>query len=149
MVVRPLERFLDDDISKLRAARDAYHAAKADHASAVRRYAQVSRKRETEESRFKASAVLYDVRRRYHVAALDYFQLLNKLRYDRKLSLVEPLLAFMHAHLLFFHLGYQVRRPPVPPHSQLTRCRAVRSISKKRPSAFSTRSRWNFSRRDS
>jgi hypothetical protein len=58
-------------------ARDRFWALDRAHTEGQDKYARVSRKKETEKSRFEANAELYQLRRERHAAALHYANELN------------------------------------------------------------------------
>lgn len=103
----PVNRFLQADLDEIVRMSQMYHIVSNEHEQSLGRYMKLSKKKDVEKTRQDCSEDLYAMRKKFHQTALHYFSSLNSLQYKRKVSLLEPLIGYMHAQKGFFAMGHE------------------------------------------
>jgi hypothetical protein len=91
-VVQPLCERVNSEIGRLQSERMAYQTAADEHKQALVKFGRMSKKKETEKSKFEGDGDLYLATKKYYITAVEYYSSLNVFRYSHFSDFLDPIL---------------------------------------------------------
>ncbi|XP_023653902.1 arf-GAP with coiled-coil, ANK repeat and PH domain-containing protein 2-like isoform X1 [Paramormyrops kingsleyae] len=101
-----LQTFVKEDLRRFKDAKKQFDKVSEEKEVALAKNAQAPRNKPHEVE--EAANVLTATRKCFRHIALDYVLQINVLQSKRRSEILKSMLSFMHAHLTFFHQGYDL-----------------------------------------
>ncbi|KAG7514939.1 arf-GAP with coiled-coil, ANK repeat and PH domain-containing protein 2 isoform X3 [Solea senegalensis] len=101
-----LQTFIKDDLRKFKEAKKHFDKVSEEKETALIKNAQAPRNKQHEVE--EATNILTATRKCFRHIVLDYVLQINVLQSKRRSEILKSMLSFMHAHLTFFHQGYDL-----------------------------------------
>ncbi|XP_029104989.1 arf-GAP with coiled-coil, ANK repeat and PH domain-containing protein 2-like isoform X3 [Scleropages formosus] len=101
-----LQAFVKEDLRRFKDAKKQFDKVSEEKETALAKNAQAARNKPHEVE--EATNILTATRKCFRHLALDYVLQINVLQSKRRSEILKSMLSFMHAHLTFFHQGYDL-----------------------------------------
>uniref|UniRef100_A0A8C9VT51 Arf-GAP with coiled-coil, ANK repeat and PH domain-containing protein n=1 Tax=Scleropages formosus TaxID=113540 RepID=A0A8C9VT51_SCLFO len=101
-----LTSFVKEDLRRFKDAKKQFDKVSEEKETALAKNAQAARNKPHEVE--EATNILTATRKCFRHLALDYVLQINVLQSKRRSEILKSMLSFMHAHLTFFHQGYDL-----------------------------------------
>ncbi|XP_062868619.1 arf-GAP with coiled-coil, ANK repeat and PH domain-containing protein 2-like [Trichomycterus rosablanca] len=101
-----LQMFVKEDLRRFKESKKLFDKVSEEKEAALIRNAQAPRNKQHEVE--EASNILSATRKCFRHIVLDYVLQINLLQSKRQSEILKSMLMFMHAHLTFFHQGYDL-----------------------------------------
>ncbi|XP_051916678.1 DCC-interacting protein 13-beta isoform X1 [Hippocampus zosterae] len=107
-MVFPLIQFREKDLTEISTLKEIYGIATDEHEAAMVKYSRLPKKRENEKLKADLVKEVAYTRRKQHQASLQYYCALNALQYRKRVAMLEPMLGYTQAQVLFFKKGLEL-----------------------------------------
>ncbi|XP_061139747.1 DCC-interacting protein 13-beta [Syngnathus typhle] len=107
-MVFPLIQFREKDLTEISTLKEIYGIATDEHEAAMVKYSRLPKKRENEKLKADMVREVAYTRRKQHQASLQYYCALNALQYRKRVAMLEPMLGYTQAQVLFFKKGLEL-----------------------------------------
>ncbi|KAG1683574.1 DCC-interacting protein 13-alpha [Nymphon striatum] len=116
----PLSKFLDADFNEIDSLAEMYHTSilgkyiymcfinnikMKDRNQITAKYSKLSKKKDSDKLSQDLNTEFYSSSKKLHKISINYFAQLNALQYKRKIAIIEPMLACIHAYKSHFSIG--------------------------------------------
>ncbi|XP_061629666.1 DCC-interacting protein 13-beta [Phyllopteryx taeniolatus] len=107
-MVFPLIQFREKDLTEISTLKEIYGIANDEHEAAMVKYSRLPKKRENEKLKADLVKEVAYTRRKQHQASLQYYCALNALQYRKRVAMLEPMLGYTQAQVIFFKKGLEL-----------------------------------------
>ncbi|XP_077373499.1 DCC-interacting protein 13-beta isoform X1 [Festucalex cinctus] len=107
-MVFPLIQFREKELTEISTLKEIYAIATDEHEAAMVKYSRLPKKRENEKLKADLVKEVAYTRRKQHQASLQYYCALNALQYRKRVAMLEPMLGYTQAQVLFFKKGLEL-----------------------------------------
>ncbi|XP_049579162.1 DCC-interacting protein 13-beta [Syngnathus scovelli] len=107
-VVFPLIQFREKELTEISTLKEIHGIATDEHEAAMVKYSRLPKKRENEKLKADMVKEVAYTRRKQHQASLQYYCALNALQYRKRVAMLEPMLGYTQAQVLFFKKGLEL-----------------------------------------
>ncbi|XP_077425317.1 DCC-interacting protein 13-beta isoform X2 [Vanacampus margaritifer] len=107
-MVFPLIQFREKELTEISTLKEIYGIATDEHEASMVKYSRLPKKRENEKLKADLVKEVAYTRRKQHQASLQYYCALNALRYRKRVAMLEPMLGYTQAQVIFFKKGLEL-----------------------------------------
>ncbi|XP_077567171.1 DCC-interacting protein 13-beta [Stigmatopora nigra] len=107
-MVFPLIQFREKDLTEISTLKEIYGIATDEHEASMVKYSRLPKKRENEKLKADLVKEVAYTRRKQHQASLQYYCALNALQYRKRVAMLEPMLGYTQAQVVFFKKGLEM-----------------------------------------
>ncbi|XP_077452196.1 DCC-interacting protein 13-beta isoform X1 [Stigmatopora argus] len=107
-MVFPLIQFREKDLTEISTLKEIYGIATDEHEASMVKFSRLPKKRENEKLKADLVKEVAYTRRKQHQASLQYYCALNALQYRKRVAMLEPMLGYTQAQVVFFKKGLEL-----------------------------------------
>ncbi|XP_072291309.1 DCC-interacting protein 13-beta [Eucyclogobius newberryi] len=107
-MVFPLIQFREKDLTEISTLKEIYSIATDEHEAAMVKYSRLPKKRENEKMKSDLVREVAYTRRKQHQSSLQYYCALNALQYRKRVAMLEPMLGYTQAQIIFYKKGIEL-----------------------------------------